>query len=82
MATTREHRRDTIIHVVLDEQDGFALRVQLHDTFYNNLQERRIDASRRFIEQDHVRIGHQHTGQFQQLPLTAGQNPRRLVFEV
>ncbi len=53
--------------------------VQLRDLLHDHVQQRRIDAGAGLVEQDQLRLGHQHAGEFQQLALAARQHAGRLV---
>src|SRR6266496_4162795 len=61
------------VHVVLDNEEGLALRVQLTDAYCDVIDQRRVHAAGRFIEQHDSRIGHQHVGELQQLALAVGE---------
>ena len=80
MTTTRAEPRHHL-HIVLDEQDRRALRIEVEHAVDDQFEQRRIDAGRRLVEQDRVGIGHQDARELQQLALTAGEHPRRLAFE-
>ena len=56
---------------MLDQQHRLTLRVELLDALDDQLQQRRVDACCRLVEQDRLRVGHQHAGKFEQLALTA-----------
>ena len=70
------------VHVVLDEQHGAALGLELVDVVEQALLERRVDAGHRLVEHDQLRVGHQRPGHLQQLALTAGEVAGELVAHV
>ena len=60
-------------HVVLDDQEGHALRLEREDVLAKTAGERRIHAGRRFVEQDQLRLRHQRAAELEQLLLSAGE---------
>src|SRR5258708_7944784 len=61
------------IHVVLYDQEGLAVRVQLPDLAGDDVDQRRVHPAGRLVEQQDLRIGHQHVGQLEQLALAVGE---------
>ncbi len=55
---------------MFDEQERDALPVQLANVLTDALDERRIDAAGRLIEQDELRLGHHHRRELEQFALT------------
>ena len=72
-----EHQRD----VVLDDEEGDALPVEVADDLDHPVDQRRVDAAGRLVEQDHLRLEHEHLGQLDQLLLAVGQRAGLLVAE-
>ena len=60
-------------HVVLHQQEGLALGVEVPDQVAHPLDQGRIDAAGWFVEQDQLRVEHQHLGQLDELLLPVGQ---------
>src|ERR1039458_151966 len=56
-------------HVVLDEEEADTLPVEVENMLADALDQRGVDAAGRLIEQDQLRSGHHHGGQFEQLSL-------------
>jgi hypothetical protein len=57
------------LHVVFDDQDGLALVAQAPEHVQQLVEQRAVDPGGRFIEQDQLRIGHQHANELEQLLL-------------
>ena len=70
------------VHVVLDEQHGAPLGLELMDVLEQALLERRVDAGHRLVEHDQLWIGHQRSGHLQQLALSTGEVAGELVAHV
>ena len=66
------------VHLMLDQQDGDALAHQRAQMFAELACKRRIDAGDRLVEQNELRLGHQHAAKLEQLLLAARQRGRRL----
>src|SRR5918992_2904576 len=67
-----EHER----HVVLDDQECLAGRVQLADHLADPLDQGRIDAAGRLVEHDQLRVEHQDLRELQQLLLAVAERGR------
>ena len=67
---------------MLDDQERHALRLQRQDPVDDDVEQRRIDAARRLVEQKEARIGHQPGGEVHQLLLPVGELSRRQIGEV
>jgi hypothetical protein len=68
------------IQIVLDDAEGAApLAVEILDKAHQIRQQGAVDAGPRFIQQDHPRIGHQGTSQFQEFFLPAGKGDGQLI---
>src|ERR687895_634442 len=70
------------VHVVLDQEEGPALLVELAHERGDAVEQRRVDAARRLVEQDRLRVGHQHAGELEQLLLAVGEVARLDALEV
>ena len=67
-------------HVVLDDQERqAALFVGRAQTIEQGLDQHRIDAGGRLVEQQHLRLVHQGHGEFEQLLLAEGEIPGMLA---
>src|SRR6266540_2117248 len=62
-------------HVVLDDQEGLAGRVQLEDLLDEPLDQGRVDPAGGLVEQDQFRIQHQDLRELDELLLTEGELP-------
>ena len=67
---------------MLDDQEGDALVAELLDAVDDHVEERRVDAAGRLVEQEEARTRHQPGGEVHQLLLAVGELRRRLVGEV
>ena len=56
-------------------------RVELADHLADALDQRRVDPAGRLVEQDQLRVEHEHLGQLDELLLAVGERPRLLVAE-
>ena len=74
-------RRDQA-HVVLDDQEGDAARLQRQNVLAELLRQGRIDAGGRLVEHDQLRLGHQGAAELQQLLLAAREIDRAIVADV
>ena len=62
------------LEVVLDDQEGDAeFLAEAANVVADSHQQRRVDARRRLVEQDHLRMRHQRAPQLEQLALPAGE---------
>jgi hypothetical protein len=60
------------VHVVLDEQHGHPLVLEVEDLVEQRLRQRRVDAGHRLVEHDQLRLAHEGAGHLEQLALTTG----------
>ena len=79
MTKTRPHSRTTTSMLCSMTRKRDAPPVDLDDAFDDHLEQARIDAGRRLVEQQTRGLGHEHARELEQLALAAGKNPRRLV---
>src|SRR6266581_985889 len=63
------------VHVVLDDRDRLAHLLKPVDVVEQVLEQRPVDAGRRLVEQDQVRIGHEGPRELQELLLPVGEAP-------
>ena len=73
-----EHRdlvaqRHHELHVVLDDEEGLAGRVELADAGRELVDQRRVDAAGGLVEQQHRGVGDQERRQLEQLALAVGE---------
>src|SRR5713101_5474941 len=68
-------------HVVLDDQERLAERVQLADLLDETLDQRRVDSPRGLVEQDQLWIEHQDLRKLDELLLAERERSRLLVRE-
>src|SRR5215472_13992583 len=61
------------LHVVLHDEERGPLPVQLADPLRDGADQGRVHPAGRLVEQDDLRAGDQHVGQFQQLALAVGE---------
>ena len=66
---------------MLDDQERLAVGVQLADHLRHPVDQHRVDAARRLVEQDQLRVEHQHLRQLDELLLAVGESSRLLVPE-
>ena len=69
------------VHVVLDDEEGQSARVQRADALLDLLDEHRIDAGRRLVQQHELRFGHQHRCELEELLLAVREVARALLAE-
>jgi len=67
------------VDVVLDQEEGHAGRVDRADAVDQHLQQRGVHPGGGLVQKDHLRVGHHHPRQFQELALPAGQDAGGLV---
>jgi hypothetical protein len=67
---------------VFNEKDGGATNAEVPDAGDDEFEKGRVHAGGGFIEQDHLRVGHQHTGEFQEFALTARKHSGGLAREM
>src|SRR5258708_23912187 len=61
------------IHVVLDDQECLAGRVQIPDLAGDDVDQRRVHPAGRLVKQQDLRIRYQHVGELEQLALAVGE---------
>ncbi|MCY1244279.1 hypothetical protein D9M72_573440 [compost metagenome] len=61
------------VHVVFDDEDRQPLGIERPDVADDLLEQRRIDAAGRLVQQNDLGIGHQQRGQVHQFLLAVGQ---------
>jgi hypothetical protein len=66
---------------VLDDQEGLPVGVQLPDDLRHAVDQHRVDATGRLVEQDQPRVEHQDLGELHELLLTEGERCCLLVPE-
>ena len=64
-------------HVVLDDQERLPVGVELADHLAHPLDQHRVDAAGRLVEQDQLRVEHQDLRELDELLLAVGQRPAR-----
>ena len=61
------------LHVVLDDEDRLAVAVEVDDAVAQVVDQRRVDAAGRLVQQQHRRVGDQQRRELQELALTVGE---------